>query len=100
MYVSILRLLFFFFCELKISENTWEWSDKFGHSFRSHDDIYNDWKSVVEILNVHAKVLDRSRPGYWADPGNVYIKKKITLYIISTFLFTLLYFFIFYFLFI
>ncbi|KAI9305199.1 glycoside hydrolase superfamily, partial [Cunninghamella echinulata] len=50
------------------TENTWEWANKFGHSFRSHDDIYNDWKSIVEILNVHATILDQSGPGNWADP--------------------------------
>ncbi|ORZ22622.1 rice alpha-galactosidase [Absidia repens] len=50
------------------TENTWEWAGEYGHSFRTHDDIYNDWKSIVEILNVHATVVSNSGPGNWADP--------------------------------
>ncbi|KAI8332843.1 glycoside hydrolase superfamily [Chlamydoabsidia padenii] len=50
------------------TENTWEWASQYGHSFRTHDDIYNDWKSVVEILNVHATVVSNGGPGKWADP--------------------------------
>ncbi|KAI8088982.1 alpha-galactosidase [Halteromyces radiatus] len=50
------------------TENTWEWAYQYGHSFRTHDDIYNDWKSIVEILNVHATVVNNSGPGQWADP--------------------------------
>ncbi|CAO3594580.1 unnamed protein product [Absidia cylindrospora] len=50
------------------TENTWEWAGEYGHSFRTHDDIYNDWKSIVEILNVHATVVSNSGQGNWADP--------------------------------
>ncbi|KAI8344241.1 glycoside hydrolase superfamily [Chlamydoabsidia padenii] len=50
------------------TENTWEWASQYGHSFRTHDDIYNDWKSIVEILNVHATIVPNSGPGKWADP--------------------------------
>ncbi|KAI8146691.1 glycoside hydrolase superfamily [Fennellomyces sp. T-0311] len=49
-------------------ENTWEWAPQIGHSFRTHDDIYNGWQSIVEILQVHAKVVHLGGPGHWADP--------------------------------
>ncbi|CAO3596204.1 unnamed protein product [Absidia cylindrospora] len=65
------RNMFFSVCNWG-TENTWEWASnyghKYGHSFRTHDDIYNDWKSIVEILNVHATVVSRSGKGRWADP--------------------------------
>ncbi|SAM08902.1 hypothetical protein [Absidia glauca] len=62
------------------TENTWEWASRYGHSFRTHDDIYNDWKSIVEILNVHATVVPRSGPGKWADPDMLEIGNgKLTL---------------------
>lgn len=60
-------------------ENTWEWASNYGHSFRTHDDIYNDWKSIVEILNVHATVVSKSGPGKWADPG-----KRMILFAANT----------------
>ncbi|KAI9323712.1 glycoside hydrolase superfamily [Dichotomocladium elegans] len=61
------RDIFFSVCSWG-AENTWEWAGDIGHSFRTHDDIYNDWKSVVEILSIHAKVVHLGGPGHWADP--------------------------------
>lgn len=43
-----------------------------GQSFRTHDDIYNDWSSIVQIMAVHTKLTDFGGPGHWADPG-IYI---------------------------
>lgn len=52
-----------------MEENTWDWASQIGHSFRTHDDIYNDWRSIVEITAVHSKVTEYGGPGHWADPG-------------------------------
>ncbi|KAI8583186.1 hypothetical protein K450DRAFT_224624 [Umbelopsis ramanniana AG] len=51
------------------SENPWEWADEIGHAFRTHDDIIASWESVLEILDVHAQVVQYGGPGHWADPG-------------------------------
>ncbi|KAG2188296.1 hypothetical protein INT44_001049 [Umbelopsis vinacea] len=53
------------------SENPWEWADEIGHAFRTHDDIIASWESVLEILDVHAQVVQYGGPGHWADPGMV-----------------------------
>ncbi|ORY92102.1 glycoside hydrolase superfamily [Syncephalastrum racemosum] len=61
------RDIFYSICTWGV-ENTWEWAPSVGHSFRTHDDIYNGWKSIVEILDVHAKVVHLGGIGHWADP--------------------------------
>ncbi|GAB5587329.1 hypothetical protein Unana1_02229 [Umbelopsis nana] len=50
------------------SENPWEWADEIGHVFRTHDDIIASWESVLEILDIHAQVVQYGGPGHWADP--------------------------------
>ncbi|KAI9252374.1 glycoside hydrolase superfamily [Phascolomyces articulosus] len=61
------RDIFFSVCTWGV-ENTWEWAPEMGHSFRTHDDIYNDWQSIVDILQVHSQVVHLGGPGHWADP--------------------------------
>ncbi|KAG2225364.1 hypothetical protein INT45_005608 [Circinella minor] len=61
------RDIFFSVCTWGV-ENTWEWAPDVGHSFRTHDDIYNGWQSVVDILQVHSQVAHLGGPGHWADP--------------------------------
>ena len=63
------RDIFFSVCTWGV-ENTWEWAPDIGHSFRTHDDIYNGWQSIVDILQVHSQVAHLGGPGHWADPGN------------------------------
>jgi alpha-galactosidase len=52
-----------------VAENPWEWADEVGHVFRTHDDIIASWDSVLEILDIHAQVVQYGGPGHWADPG-------------------------------
>ncbi|KAI7879047.1 glycoside hydrolase [Lichtheimia hyalospora FSU 10163] len=61
------RDMFYSICSWGV-ENTWEWASQIGQSFRTHDDIYNDWSSIVEIMAVHSKVTEYGGPGHWADP--------------------------------
>ena len=48
--------------------SSWEWSAPIGHSWRTTQDIHDNWSSVMSILDLNSQHAANAGPGAWNDP--------------------------------
>lgn len=61
------RPILFSMCEWGVADPA-TWSASVGNSWRTTDDIYDQWQSFVSNLDQNDKWWNYSGPGYWNDP--------------------------------
>jgi len=61
------RKIFFSMCEWG-REKPWEWAMEVGNSWRTTNDIADNWFSFILILELQVKLANYSGKGGWNDP--------------------------------
>ena len=49
-------------------EDVWEWGNVTGNSWRTSNDIYDQWDSIRGNFLLGAQHPESSGPGHWNDP--------------------------------
>ena len=61
------RPIYFSMCEWG-SNKPWEWAKNVGNSWRTTGDIQNNFKSVLNIIDLQKNIRQYAGPGHWNDP--------------------------------
>lgn len=61
------RPIYFSMCEWG-SNKPWEWAKDTGNSWRTTGDIQNNFKSVLDIIDLQNGLRKYAGPGHWNDP--------------------------------
>ena len=61
------RNIFYSICNWGL-DNVTSWGKKIGNSWRTTEDIKDNWKSMIRIIDINNKYYEYASPGGWNDP--------------------------------
>lgn len=60
------RPIFYSLCEWGVY-NPWEWAAGIGNTWRTTDDISDEWNQVVRVADNSMYIAQYAKPGSWND---------------------------------